>query len=262
MNYLDIPNAGITGMRLFGNDVEYMQEGLTQGIIALISRFSAENGGKLIVSGCNFIPLSGNLYQIQTGWVLLDGTLAYFAGDTYTFAGAVDYSTVELELFTEDYPLPIAYRTVNSVSYTPLKRTLARLKTQSGVSTIHLGSSNRLETTMNQVLDAIPSKNQTGLVFESSFFASELYLTQKNKIAILNAKVVTASNSGIGNVFVKIATLPSEYKPKYDQVVVVSTTNGIGHILFRADRDVLFKPIFGFIQGETVYLSAISFFID
>lgn len=245
MDILQIPNGGNTGMRLFGDDFEYMQNGLRNAINGIYGKFIAANGGKIIINGCIPTPTGTvSQYSISGGWVFLDGTLAYFAGDTVTLSGVIDFANIELELYTYDYPSSVAVRDVQGVAYNPWKRTEARLKTTSP-STIHLGDSNRLERVMRDVISGTTTVVADSLTLTNGVTVAantDIRLSKEGKKAYLSATLVHDPSpiSGVNGVAV-IATLPTGFAPKSDfHTLCVNNQGGFNYVVVQTDGQIVY----------------------
>lgn len=260
MDFLQIPNGGTTGMRLYGDDFEYMQNGIANAILGTIKRFVDANGGKLIVSGCVFTPINATTYTISGGWVVLNNQFMYFAGDTYTFSGVIDFSIVQLEAYTYDYPSNLFYRNVDGVSYNPAKRTEARLKT-TATTTLPLADSNRIEKVMNALVVGAETVTANTLTLETGVTLATgvpIALSKTGSKAYFNASIIgDAGANYMTNGGIKIATLPNGFAPKsYTIIPVGCLPIGLVYLIFETNGNVRLQSLTsGFSNGSTIYIN-------
>ena len=172
----------------------------------------------------------------------------------------VDFSTIELELYTYDYNSSVAYRDVNGVSYTPLKRTEARLKTTS-TSTLSLANSNRLEKVMNALVVGAETIIADSLTLETGVTlatGTTIKLSKTGNKAYLRVNIVgdNAANY-LTNGGVKIATLPLGFAPKdYTVITVACIPLSQAFIIIDTNGNVRLQSLTtGFANNSTVYIS-------
>lgn len=263
MDFLSVANGG---MKLYGDDLDYMQTGIQTALVGVIKRFVDENNGVLILSGCRFTSTSTpNEYQIGGGWVVISNKIMYFTGEIYTFPlGVIDFATVELEAYTYDYPSPVAFREVNGVSYTPWKRTEARVKTVSVPSiTLSLSDNNRLETVMRNVIGGGVIVNANTLMLEQGITLASntsVKLSKNDKKVNLMANLVIDSTDYTPNGGVKIASLPSGFSPSFETMVFGSNSSrGLALLYLKPNGDVFleWRDAAGALSaGSTIFLNA------
>jgi len=114
MNKLLFPNGGLP---LYGDDFDFLQSGLREGILATVRPFCEQTGGKMVLSGCalTFNPSSGT-YFLSSGWVVINYEILFFVGgDT----GVSDPSGIyDIELEANHYPDSDTYATRTLVNGT------------------------------------------------------------------------------------------------------------------------------------------------
>ena len=250
------------GMKLYGDDLEFMQHGIRDALTSVIKRFADARNGKMILSGCIFVPTGDpNVYAITNGWVMISYELLYFQGATYTFSGTIDFASVELESYDYDNSEPNAYRDVNGVSYTPWKMIEARLKT-TALNTLSMSDNNRIENVMREVIGGSVEvvANTLTLVSGITLAASTTVKLSKNdNKALLMANLVTDSTDYTPVGGAKIASLPSGFAPVLETVYFGSNSSrGLALIYLKTNGDIFFENRAGggFTPGSTVFLNA------
>lgn len=246
------------GMKMYGNDFQFMQAGFQSALLGSLKRWTDANGGKIIVAGCNFTLISGTTYSISDGWVIISGELLYFAGSNYTFSGAVNFGLVELELYQFDMPDLDAFRDVLGSSYSPWKRRAARLKTTAG-TTLALSDANRLENVMRGVLNTTVTSTSLSLSSGCALVSSSAKFVKSN--GVINFMVAVSLDtltdySGAGGFI--FATLPSGFAPAFDMSFFVpNSSRGLSMVHLKTNGDVYFEHRMssGFIAGSTVFIS-------
>jgi hypothetical protein len=219
MDYIDIASGG---MRLFGDDLNFMQTGAKFAIAATVKKIADSNGGWVILSGFNTAQVSGNTYSVSGGWAYIDSEICYFAGDNVAFSGVVDWSTVHFESYIYDFPVG-SRMMVNEDLYNPQKRKEVRIANTATGKTLAI--SNRYEYVLKTLLDslAIEQSNTITLAANVSLQIPSVKLYKKDGRVYFTANLETdvALNYGTGSDV--LCTLPTGFRP--DRVINIPVYN-------------------------------------
>lgn len=221
MDFINIPSGG---MRLFGDDINYLQNGAKFAISATQKRLADANGGWVILSGFTTAQVSGNTYSISGGWAILDNELCYFVGDTVTFSGAVDFSTVYFESHTYDFPFGGSRILANGMVYNPIKKTEVRLTTSPSGKT--LAATNRYEYVLKALLDSISIQESNAITLAPNTTLQSglpVKLYKKDKRVFLTANIVTNPVKDYNASVEILCTLPNGFRP--DRIINIIVFN-------------------------------------
>jgi hypothetical protein len=220
MDYIDIPSGG---MRLFGDDLNYMQVGIKAALPATLKKVADNNSGWLILSGFNIVNTAGSTFSISGGWAYIDNEICYFAGDTHTFTGVVDWATVHFESYVYDYIVG-SRMMVNGSLYNPQKRRDVRLSTTQTGKT--LAQSNRYEYALKALLDSLSIEQSNTITLAANVALQgnlpvKLYKKDGRVYFTANLETDAAKDYGTGSDV--LCTLPIGFRP--DRIVNIPVYN-------------------------------------
>jgi hypothetical protein len=238
MDYIDIPSGG---MRLFGDDLNFMQTGVKVALGATVKKLADSNGGWVILTGFNIATTSTpNEFSVSGGWACIDNEICYFAGDNVTFLGLIDWSTVHFESYVYDYPVGTRMM-VNGNLYNPQKRKEVRLATTATGKT--LANSNRYEYVLKALLDSltVEQSNTITLAPNVSLQIPIVKLYKKDGRVYFTANLETDAALSYGTGSDLICTLPIGFRPdRIINIPVYNSSKTLSFISIANDGNVFF----------------------
>ncbi|MBL7813399.1 MAG: hypothetical protein JNL70_00235 [Saprospiraceae bacterium] len=224
MNKLLFPNGGLP---LYGNDFDFMQSGLHEGINAVLRPFAEQVSGNMIVSGLDF-TLVGSNYHISDGWVMLNYELLKFVGGDTGITDPVDLQDgVVVELYVFQDSSPNATRTMaNGSTENVWQRRQARLAVVGGLPSLTVSDSIRLEYLLSIAIEGIADVSVPMIDFENSWTGSGLF---SNRIIRRGKTVILRGLLSVGTiddaVFTQIFTIQEGFRPKVRQYFICAMPN-------------------------------------
>lgn len=224
MNKLLFPNGGLP---LYGNDFDFMQNGLHEGINAILRPFAEQVGGNMIVSGLDF-TLVGSNYHISDGWVMLNYELLKFIGGDTGITDSVDLQDgVVVELYVFQDSSPNATRIMASgATENVWQRRQARLATIGGLAALTVSDSIRLEYLLSIAIEGVADISVPMLDFENSWTSSGLFsnrIIRRGKTVILRGLLTVGAIDDTN--FTKIFTIQEGFRPKVRQYFICAMPN-------------------------------------
>lgn len=224
MNKLLFPNGGLP---LYGNDFDFMQSSVHDGINAVLRPFAETAGGNMIVSGLDF-TLVGSNYHISDGWVMLNYELLRFVGGDTGITDPIDLQdNVVIELYVYQDSSPNATRTMASgATENVWQRRQARIAVLGGLPALTVSDPVRLEYIIANAVDGISDVFVPMLDFENSWTGAGLFpnrIIRRGKTVILRGLLTVGTIDSI--TYTKVFQIQEGFRPKVRQYFICAMPN-------------------------------------
>jgi hypothetical protein len=225
MNKLLFPNGGVP---LYGDDFNYMQESLREGITASLRPYAVLTGGKMIVFGCDMSlsPLTGTLH-FTAGVVMIDYQLYSFVGGDSGYD--TDADIIEVEAHIYDDPNLNATRTLaNGNAANIWQKREARFKQiTTNTNTLFIGrNENRLAYLVAKLIEGAADVDVILTQFLNNWGGGNLIspkATRRGNTVILTGLLAVGTIVAIS--LTKVFSLQENFRPKIRQYFVCAMPN-------------------------------------
>lgn len=250
MNKLLFPNGGLP---LYGNDFDFMQSSLREGIHTTLRPICEQTGGKMVVSGCALSFNSGTgSYFIAAGWVMIDYELLWFVGGDTGVTDPNGIIDIELEAYTYADTHANATRTmVDSSSQNIWQRREARFAVTPVVTKLQVALNEfRLPYLIAKMIEGAADTTVTLTDFDNGWSGGGLFTPKgirRGNTVILRGSLEVGTIDII--TYTLAFTLQSGYRPKVRQYFVCAMPNtSIGLVDILTTGEVFVK----YLLNDTV----------
>ncbi len=243
MNKLLFPNGGLP---LYGNDFDFMQSNLRDGIMACLRPYCLQTGGKMVVSGCDLtFNNTTNTFFIGSGWVVIDYELLWFGGGDSGKTDPSDIYDIELEMYVFADNNANATRTMASgASENIWQRREARFAVTPSVTKLQVALNEyKLPFLIAKLIEGAADTSVSLTDFVNSWAANSLFVPKairRGNTVLLKGllEVGTISDAAYTLAF----TLQDGYRPKVKQFFVCAMPDSAaGLVTVNQDGSVLVK---------------------